>query len=213
MGKEDRVLGQKVHEFLKNQGVETPILQEMHMDVARIVDAGTRKMLEAFGLDMRDDSLKGTPDRVGKMYTFELFYGLDYRNFPKCTTTSNKFSYDEMVTVRKIPILSMCEHHLMPIDGYATISYIPDEEVLGLSKFNRLCDFFARRPQVQERLTEQIWYSLAFVLNTTNIAVKIDANHYCMKFRGVKSENSITTTTKLGGVFKGASERAEFLNQ
>ncbi|MEY4571387.1 MAG: hypothetical protein RLZ10_591, partial [Bacteroidota bacterium] len=171
-----------------------------------------KTILLTLGLDLEDDSLIETPRRVAKMYVNEIFWGLDYNFFPKCTTVQNKMGYDEMVLVRDINVQSNCEHHLVVIDGFCDIAYIPKEKVLGLSKLNRVVEFFAKRPQIQERLTEQIYHALAFILETEDIAVKIKATHYCVKSRGIQDTTSYTITSKIGGVFKTESEaRNEFL--
>ena len=212
--KTDKNLGKKIHKYLIKKGVETPMVRELtdkeikKQNISRLF----AQIMEELNLDLFDDSLSGTPDRVAKMYIDEIFYGLDYNNFPKCTAVENKMQYDEMVTVDRINMSSACEHHFVVIDGFATVSYIPNDKVIGLSKINRIVDFFAKRPQIQERLTEQIYYALNCILETENIAVKIKAVHYCVKSRGVKDVTSNTTTTKLGGVFKNNEVRNEFLN-
>ena len=168
--------------------------------------------MEALGLDLSDDSLMDTPKRVAKMYVNEIFWGLDYEAFPKCTAVDNKMKYDEMVIERNINVQSNCEHHFVVIDGLATVAYIPSEKVLGLSKLNRVVEYFAKRPQIQERLTEQVYYALQYILQTDNIAVVVDAQHYCVKSRGVEDTGSSTITTKLGGCFKNDPQaRAEFM--
>jgi len=165
------------------------------------------------GLDLNDDSLIETPKRIAKMYVNEIFWGLDYEAFPKCTTVDNKMKYDEMVIERNVNVQSNCEHHFVVIDGVATVGYIPNEKVLGLSKINRVVEYFSKRPQIQERLTEQIYYALQYILDTDNIGVVIDAQHFCVKSRGVEDVGSSTVTSKLGGVFKSdPSVRSEFMN-
>jgi GTP cyclohydrolase I len=169
--------------------------------------------MRVMGLDLSDDSLVDTPKRVAKMYVNEIFWGLDYEAFPKCTTVDNKMKYDEMVIERNVNVQSNCEHHFVVIDGLATVGYIPKQKVLGLSKINRIVEYFSKRPQIQERLTEQIYHALQFILDTDNIAVVIDAQHYCVKSRGVEDVGSSTVTSKLGGCFKTEpSVRAEFMN-
>jgi len=212
--KKDKDLGKKINKYLIEQGVETPMSGELeHKDVRKYKIAQLfKEIMEAMSLDLTDDSLCETPLRVAKMYVEEMFYGLNYNNFPKCTAVENKMQYDEMVTVDKISLSSSCEHHFVIIDGFATVSYIPKDKVIGLSKINRIVDFFAKRPQIQERLTEQIYHALACILETEDIAVKVKAVHYCVKARGVKDVTSNTTTTKLGGVFKDSEVRNEFLN-
>jgi len=213
--KTDLELGLKVHEFLKEKKVETParfdnpINNQKEQDYFEIVGkfAG---IMEILGLDLSNSSLIDTPPRVAKMFLNEIFSGLDYSNFPKCTTNPNEFQFDEMVTISNIPSMSVCEHHFVTINGKAKIAYIPNEKVLGLSKFNRVVKFFSQRPQVQERLTMQIYWALVFILGTENIAVMIEADHMCVKQRGVEQDSN-TKTTKLGGAFKKSSVRAEFL--
>jgi GTP cyclohydrolase I len=169
--------------------------------------------MKYLGLDLTDDSLIDTPKRVAKMYVNEIFWGLDYDAFPKCTTVDNKMKYDEMVVERGINVQSNCEHHFVVIDGKATVGYIPNQKVLGLSKINRIVEYFSKRPQIQERLTEQVYFALQYILETDNIAVVIDAQHYCVKSRGVEDVGSSTVTSKLGGVFKSdPAVRTEFMN-
>jgi len=173
-----------------------------------------KEIMLTLGLDLNDDSLRETPKRLAKMYVNEIFQGLDAKNFPKITVIENSMHYDQMVCVQDIEVVSMCEHHFQPIDGYATIAYIPNQKVIGLSKLNRITDFFARRPQVQERLTKQIADCLQFLLNTEDVAVHINAKHYCVIARGIQDTHSTTTTSDLRGAFKHqATTRAEFLTQ
>ncbi len=172
------------------------------------------EIMQILGLDLADDSLKETPKRVAKMYVNEIFEGLDPKNFPKITTIENKMKYDQMVCVRNIEVMSTCEHHFQPIHGQATVAYIPRDKVIGLSKMNRIVDYFCRRPQVQERLTKQIADCLQYLLNTDDIAVHINAKHYCMISRGVQDTQSTTTTSDLRGAFKKQDiTRTEFLSQ
>jgi GTP cyclohydrolase I len=169
--------------------------------------------MKTMGLDLNDDSLTDTPKRVAKMYVNEIFWGLDYDAFPKCTTVDNKMKYDEMVVERNVNVQSNCEHHFVIIDGLATVGYIPKQKVLGLSKINRIVEYFSKRPQIQERLTEQVYHALSYILETENVAVVIDAQHYCVKSRGVEDVGSSTVTSKLGGCFKSdPAVRAEFMN-
>jgi GTP cyclohydrolase I len=145
------------------------------------------------------------------MYVNEIFWGLDFEAFPKCTAVDNKMHYNEMVVERNINVQSNCEHHFVVIDGLATVAYVPKRKVLGLSKINRIVEYFSKRPQIQERLTEQIFYALQFILETNDVAVMIDAQHYCVKSRGVEDTGSSTVTTRLGGGFKSDPEvRNEF---
>ena len=158
-----------------------------------------------------DDSTKDTARRVAKMYVNELFAGLDKSNYPKVTAVDNKFHYDQMIIVKDIKVHSLCEHHLVPFMGTAAIAYIPKDKVLGLSKFNRIVDHFARRPQIQERLTMDIHYELVDILGTDNVAVLIKAEHLCVKLRGIKDQGSETITSMLKGVFRQEAPKQEFL--
>ncbi|MDG1799153.1 MAG: GTP cyclohydrolase I FolE [Luminiphilus sp.] len=200
---------------LLERGLETPmIVNPLTRDqrYARIRDSFT-VVMETLGLDLTDDSLEETPHRIAKMYVDELFSGLDYGQFPKITVIENKMNVEEMVCVDKIDLTSTCEHHFVTIDGSAKVAYIPRDKVIGLSKINRLVRFFAQRPQVQERLTQQVLVALQTLLDTEDVAVTMTAVHYCVKARGVKDGNSTTRTTSLGGVFKSnPSSRAEFLS-
>jgi len=214
--KTDRDLGLKVETYLRKCGCETPVSYsfDMHHDtqVGKITES-FREIMQTLGLNLKDDSLQDSPARVAKMYVDEIFSGLNYENFPKCTTVENKFSYDEMVIEKGITCLSVCEHHFVTIDMKVHIAYIPDQKVLGLSKLNRIAKFFARRPQVQERYTEQVQHALSFILETPNVAVVVEGKHYCVVQRGVEDTNSLTITSKLGGGFKtNSSLRAEFMS-
>lgn len=169
-------------------------------------------VMKTLGLDLADDSLAETPRRIAKMYVTEIFRGLKPENFPKITTIKNTMKFDEMVSVAGIRVLSVCEHHFVTIDGYATVAYIPKDKVIGLSKINRIVDYFATRPQVQERLVKQISDCLVAILETDDVAVHIKAQHYCVISRGVRDMESETTTTDLRGQFKtNHSMRTEFL--
>ncbi len=213
--KTDPELGQKIHEYLVKMGVETPTIKS-HLDrkeKIEVIEAHFNGIMRALGLDLEDDSLIDTPNRVAKMYVNEIFWGLDYDAFPKCTTVDNKMHYDEMVVERNVIVMSNCEHHFVTIDGLATVAYVPNKKVLGLSKINRIVEYFAKRPQIQERLTEQVFHALCYILETEDVAVMIDAQHYCVKSRGVEDTGSSTVTCKLGGGFKtDAAARAEFLS-
>jgi len=204
----------RVRDALIKRGLETPMIPSSLSNEekkARIEERFT-EIMEILGLDLRDDSLAETPRRIAKMYVQEIFGGLDYRNFPKLTVIENKMQVDEMLKVRDIDLSSTCEHHFVTIDGRATVAYIPRKNIIGLSKINRIVRFFAQRPQVQERLTEQVLLALQTLLETDDVAVNMTAVHYCVKARGVMDTNSATTTTALGGVFKTQPEtRREFL--
>ncbi|MFN3696567.1 MAG: GTP cyclohydrolase I FolE [Pseudobdellovibrio sp.] len=172
------------------------------------------EIMQTLGLDLNDDSLRDTPKRVAKMYVNEIFGGLNPDHFPKITVIENKMQYDQMVCVQNIEVMSFCEHHFQPIDGFATVAYIPKNKVIGLSKINRIVEFFSKRPQVQERLTKQIADCLQYILETEDIAVHINAKHYCVKARGVQDTHSSTTTADLRGEFKTSGDtRTEFLKQ
>ena len=213
--KTDPELGRKIHEHLVKAGVETPVVDTGLSRTEKIdkIEGHFDEIMTALGLNLTDDSLMDTPKRVAKMYVNEIFWGLDYEAFPKCTAVDNKMKYDEMVVERNINVQSNCEHHFVVIDGVATVAYIPNEKVLGLSKMNRVVEYFAKRPQIQERLTEQVYYALQYILDTDNIAVVVDAQHYCVKSRGVEDTGSSTVTSKLGGCFKeDPAVRQEFMN-
>lgn len=172
------------------------------------------EIMEILGLDLNDDSLKDTPRRVAKMYVNEIFSGLDPEHFPKMTVIENKMEYDQMICVSGVSTLSFCEHHFLTIDGVATVAYIPNKKVIGLSKINRIVQFFSRRPQVQERLTKQIADCLQYVLDTEHVAVYIDAKHYCVIARGIEDTASSTVTTEVRGHFRTKVQtREEFLRQ
>lgn len=212
----DPELGQKVHEHLVKMGVETPI-KEIGQVIDRkgkieVIETLFADIMKTLGLDLTDDSLIETPKRVAKMYVNEIFWGLDYEAFPKCTTVDNKMQYNEMVVERNVSVQSNCEHHFVVIDGLATVAYVPKQRVLGLSKINRIVEYFSKRPQIQERLTEQIFHTLQYILDTEDVAVMIDAQHYCVKSRGVEDTGSSTVTVRLGGGFKtDPAARQEFL--
>ena len=211
--KTDPALGLAVHEYLVKMGVETPTIQTTltRADKIDIIERKFKDIMEALGLDLADDSLMETPKRVAKMYVGEIFWGLDYEAFPKCTAVDNKMHYNEMVVERNVNVQSNCEHHFVIIDGLATVAYVPKQKVLGLSKINRIVEYFSKRPQIQERLTEQVFHALCFILETDDVAVMIEAQHYCVKSRGVEDTGSSTVTSRLGGGFKSdPAVRAEF---
>jgi GTP cyclohydrolase I len=211
--KTDFELGNKVGIYLKTKKLETPgvgttLTHKEH--TLQSIENSFENIMRALQLNLDDDSLKGTPKRIAEMYVNEIFSGLDYKNFPKCTTIENKMSYDEMIAVGNINMHSTCEHHFVTIAGSANVAYIPKNKVLGLSKINRVVKFFARRPQVQERLTEQIAAALSFILETQDVAVTIKAKHYCVVSRGVEDQTSETVTSKLLGRFRKPEVRSEF---
>lgn len=168
-------------------------------------------IMEELGLDLTDDSLSGTPYRFAKMYVKELFYGLNPKNKPKLSVFENKYEYNKMLIEQNITIDSSCEHHFLPIVGYAHVAYIPQKKVIGLSKINRLVDYYARRPQVQERLVLQILNDLQEALGTEDVIVSVTAKHLCVSSRGIKDQSSFTTTLEYGGSFSKTDIRNEFL--
>lgn len=204
-----------VRDVLIARGLETPMIDNglsAEQKYGRIRELMT-EVVTTLGLDLQDDSLAETPHRIAKMYVHEVFSGLDYTRFPKLALIENKMGAREMIKVRDIDLTSTCEHHFVTIDGRAKVAYIPSKKIIGLSKINRIVRFFGQRPQVQERLTRQILVALQTLLETDNVAVSIDATHYCVKSRGVMDANSQTTTTALGGIFQeNIHTRAEFLN-
>ena len=177
-----------------------------------IIKEDVRHILETLGLDLSDDSLKGTPLRVAKMFVNEVFGGLDPNKKPKASTFENKYKYGEMLVEKNITLYSTCEHHLLPIVGKAHVAYISKGTVVGLSKMNRIVDYYAKRPQVQERLTIQIVKELQQVLGTDDVACVIDAKHLCVNSRGIRDIESSTVTAEFGGAFKKQETRREFLD-
>lgn len=205
-----------VRSALESRGLETPRIENglSATEKRERIQQHMHQIMEILGMDLQDDSLAETPKRIAKMYVDEIFSGLDYAQFPKITVIENKMGVDEMVKVRDITMTSTCEHHLVTIDGLATVAYLPRSKVIGLSKINRIVQFFAKRPQVQERLTQQILVALQALLETEDVAVSITATHYCVKARGVMDASSATTTTALGGMFKkNPASRQEFFSR
>ena len=203
-----------VRDQLIEKGLETPTIDNTMSQEQRYerIKGLMTEVLSTLGLNLEDDSLQETPHRIAKMYVYEVFSGLDYQNFPDIAMIDNKMKVEEMIKVRDISVLSSCEHHFVTIDGSAKVAYIPNKKIIGLSKINRLVRFFSQRPQVQERLTQQILIALQILLETDNVAISINATHYCVKSRGVMDVNSQTETTALGGIFKSNERtRAEFL--
>tara|TARA_B100000767_G_scaffold269914_1_gene292626 strand:+ start:3801 stop:4493 length:693 start_codon:yes stop_codon:yes gene_type:complete len=206
---------QLVRDALVEKGLETPLSgQQLTRDekYARIKDAMT-EVVSALGLDLTDDSLEETPHRIAKMYVDEIFSGLNYEQFPKISLIENKMNAEEMVKVKAVKVISTCEHHFVTIDGIADVAYLPGNKIIGLSKINRIVRFFAQRPQVQERLTQQILVALQTLLETDDVAVFMDATHYCVKARGVMDASSRTETSAMGGRFRSdATLRQSFLS-
>ena len=176
------------------------------------IEAKFHEIMDVMGLDLNDDSLSGTPKRVAKMYVKEIFSGLNPANHPDVKTFDNVYGYNHMLVERDINVNSTCEHHFLPIVGHAHVAYIPNGRVVGLSKLNRIVDHYARRPQVQERLTRQVLQSLQELLGTEDVAVVIDAKHLCVSSRGIQDESSSTVTASYGGLFDNdVDTRNEFL--
>lgn len=182
-------------------------------DVEKVakIEGHFRAIMETLGLDLTDDSLNGTPHRVAKMYVKELFAGLNPANKPKATLFENKYKYNEMLVEKDISFYSNCEHHFVPIFGKAHVAYISSGKVIGLSKLNRIVQYFAKRPQVQERLTVQIAKELQQILQTEDVAIVMDAKHLCVASRGVQDDSSSTVTAFYGGKFQEDGTKSEFL--
>lgn len=180
-------------------------------DKIRIISSHFREIMNTMGLDLNDDSLKGTPSRVAKMFIKEIFSGLNPKNKPAIALFENKYRYDQMLVEKNITFYSNCEHHFVPITGKTHVAYISSGKIIGLSKLNRLVQYFAKRPQVQERLTMQIANELKTILGTESVAVLIDAFHLCVSSRGVQDTNSSTVTTYYSGKFKQEDTKNEFL--
>ncbi len=197
------------------EGAETPIRDEAlgaptEVKVERIADL-FGQIMETLGLDLRDDSLRETPQRFAKMYVQEIFRGLDPQQRPRIATFENRYQYKQMLVERDIRLHSCCEHHFLPILGRAHVAYIPDRHVVGLSKLNRVVDYYARRPQVQERLTQQIAVALQQDLETPDVAVWIEASHLCVAMRGIQDEASVTVTSAYEGRFREPAIQLQFL--
>ena len=195
---------------------ETP-LKEGAFDISdtdkvSLIQQKVYEILDILGMDLTDDSLRGTPRRVAKMFVNEIFSGINPKNKPKMSTFENKYNYGEMLVEKNVTLYSTCEHHLLPIVGLAHVAYISNGTVVGLSKINRIVKYFAERPQVQERLTIQIVRELQKVLKTDNVACIIDAKHLCVNSRGIKDINSSTVTSEFGGKFKDDNFKREFLD-
>lgn len=195
--------------------IETPMVPEAFdksdEEKIEIIQDCFAVIMETLGLDLNDDSLKGTPYRVAKMYVKEIFSGLNPKNRPNISVFENKYNYNKMLIEKNITLRSSCEHHFLPISGVAHVGYVSTGKVIGLSKINRIVDYFGQRPQVQERMTIQIYNELKQELNTDHVIVVIDAEHSCVSARGIKDSKSSTVTMEYGGQFNEASYRDEFL--
>jgi len=199
----------------KASSVETPLradaFEKTDDEKIAAIEPHFRAIMEILGMDLRDDSLRGTPLRVAKMYVKELFQGLNPANMPSMTLFENKFQYNEMLVEKNINFYTNCEHHFVPFFGKAHVAYISSGKVIGLSKLNRLVEYFSKRPQVQERLTMQVGKALQTVLQTQDVAIMMDAKHLCVSSRGVKDDSSNTITTFFGGKFQDEKTKMEFL--
>ena len=206
------LLDDQDHPFTK---LETPLREDAFdlddEEKIEIIEKHFKEIMLTLGLDLLDESLRGTPHRVAKMYVKELFSGLNPENEPAMTLFTNDYHYNEMLVEKNIQFYSNCEHHFVPIIGKVHIAYISSGKVIGLSKLHRVVNYFARRPQVQERLTMQIGNALKIALMTEDVAVLVDADHQCVSSRGVKDQTSTTLTSFYGGVFKNEDRKSEFL--
>ena len=199
--------------IIKNNSIQIKLDADALDEKSKIelIERHFQEIMQILGLDLTDDSLKGTPHRVAKMYVKEIFSGLIPKNRPKITLFENKFRYNQMLVEKDIKVNSYCEHHFVPIIGKAHVAYISNGQVIGLSKINRIVEYFSKRPQLQERLTEQIADELKRVLETEDVAVVIEASHLCVTVRGVEDEHSTTTTSSFHGKFENPEVRKEFL--
>ena len=200
----------------KNFSIDTPLREDAFKlsdaEKISVIEKNVNEILFTLGMDMNDDSLKGTPLRVAKAYVNEIFGGLNPKNMPKGSTFNNKYQYSEMLVEKNISVFSTCEHHLLPIYGKAHVAYFSNNNVIGLSKMNRVVDYFSRRPQVQERLTIQIVKTLQKMLKTEDVACVIDAKHMCVNSRGIRHIDCSTVTGEFGGKFKDQNVKREFLD-
>ena len=210
---EDLELIDSVH---KNFSIDTPLREDAFKlsdtEKISVIEKNVKEILFTLGMDMNDDSLKGTPLRVAKAYVNEIFGGLNPENMPKGSTFNNKYQYSEMLVEKNITVFSTCEHHLLPIYGKAHVAYFSNNNVIGLSKMNRVVDYFSRRPQVQERLTIQVVNTLQKMLKTDDVACVIDAKHMCVNSRGIRHIDCSTVTGEFGGKFKDQNVKREFLD-
>lgn len=205
-----------IDEEHKNFSIETPLRDDAFEisddEKISIIQKNVKEILETLGMDMTDDSLKGTPKRVAKAYVKELFGGLNPKNLPTSSTFENKYQYGEMLVEKNITVFSTCEHHLLPIYGKAHVAYFANDRVVGLSKMNRIVHYYATRPQVQERLNIQIVKALQRILKTDDVACIIDAKHMCVNSRGIRHIDCSTVTGEFGGKFKDKLTKREFLD-
>ena len=210
----DKHLHDEIGDDHMSANLETPLRDdafELSADEkVEMIEADFRHIMETLGLDLTDDSLKGTPKRVAKMFVKEIFGGLLPERKPGMSTFENKYNYNQMLVEKDIVVYSTCEHHFLPIVGKAHIGYVSSGKVIGLSKLNRIVDYYAKRPQVQERMIMQIFNELKTVLETDNVIVVMEATHLCVSSRGIKDESSYTSTLQYGGVFNQKEFRDDF---
>ena len=214
--KNELQISEENHLDHQSSSQETPLRADAFdisdADKINSITQDVERIMNTLGLDLTDDSLKDTPKRVAKMFVSEIFGGLHPDKKPKASTFENKYKYNEMLVEKNITLYSTCEHHLLPIVGKAHIAYISNGTVVGLSKMNRIVDYFGKRPQVQERLTMQIVKELQKVLNTQDVACVIDAKHLCVNSRGIRDVDCSTVTSEFGGAFKNVNTKREFLD-
>lgn len=212
----DKILEQENGDDHAMLNAENPIREDAfelgNSEKLALIEKDVEHILETLGMDLEDDSIKGTPYRVAKMYINEIFSGLHPDNKPKLSVFENKYQYGEMLIEKNISVYSTCEHHMLPIVGKAHIAYISNGTVIGLSKMNRIVDYFAKRPQVQERMTLQIVKELQNALDTEDVACVVDAKHLCVNSRGIRDIDSSTVTSEFGGTFKRPEVKREFLD-
>ncbi len=202
MYSKDPELGKKIHQLLLDKKVESPaFFNQLTENSLNDIKDKFHDLLQSIGLDLNDASIANTPKRAAKFFVNELFYGLDYNNFPKMTANPNDYTYTSPLFSQSIAFNSTCEHHLVAISGNAYLAYIPKDKIIGLSKLNRIVDFFAKRPQVQERVTRQIFFALQEILRTEDIAIGITAKHSCIAIRGVRDDSTKNITVEFGGRF------------
>jgi GTP cyclohydrolase IA len=220
MVKMNSILEKEIYELLGDDhqmtSAETPMradaFNKTDHEKMTVIEEHFYAIMHELGLDMTDDSLKGSPHRVAKMFVQEIFSGLNPANKPKISVFDNSYHYDKMLVEADISFNSTCEHHFLPITGKAHIGYVSSGKVIGLSKLNRIVDYYAKRPQVQERLIMQIFNELKTVLETENVIVVMEAKHLCVSSRGIKDESSYTSTIQYGGIFNEKEHRNDFFN-
>jgi GTP cyclohydrolase IA len=206
------ILGDNHQMTTSDSPIRSDAFNKTDEEKMQVIEQHFYEIMHELGLDMTDDSLQGTPHRVAKMFIKEIFSGLDPKNKPKVSTFENAYQYDKMLVEANISFNSTCEHHFLPIFGKAHIGYVSSGKVIGLSKLNRIVDYYSRRPQVQERLIMQIFNDLKVALNTEDVIVVMEAKHLCVSSRGIKHESSFTSTMQYGGIFNEKENRNDFFN-